>query len=64
MKTYINTLLSPKKYLDASVCAKTFYEIAHEWLRCYEAFEMQCYKDFCLDEYHKWKKYAEIFNKE
>lgn len=57
-------LLTPKPcYLDASVCAKTFYLIAEEWWRHYESYSAYSYKKFCLTEYCKWKKYAKLFER-
>lgn len=51
------------RYLDASVCAETFYRIADEWWHNYEIFAHKITKNFCLKEYHKWTKYAKIFER-
>lgn len=51
------------RYLDASVCAKTFHSIADGWWVLYETFNKNSYKKACLKEYYKWEKYAEIFER-
>lgn len=50
-------------YLDASVCAKTFYLIAEEWWNNYESFAFNLTKNYCLKQYWKWVKYAKIFER-
>lgn len=56
-------LETPNRYLDASVCVKHFYEMAETWWFLYETFSKCSYKNVCLKEYCKWRKYAEIFGK-
>ena len=52
-----------KRYLDASVCATTFYKVAEEWWYLYENFGKSTLKKACLEEYCKWERYARIFER-
>lgn len=60
-KIKVELLTTQPRYLDTSVCAETFYEIAERWWDDYDCFAHNVTKNFCLKEYHKWKKLAKLF---